>query len=329
MGNSQAPAKHSNGAIQGDTPYPLTPRESWFKYDFSLHKYRFYNGIEWLSFGEDFTPSTLLNDYSFIDNSTDWDLAFSWGDHTSQGYLINESQNLQQVTDIGNRINNPIIIANGANGTYLGSDFIRVFNSPKQAGFYEDRFYFKNSLTGPTISIKPGNANSGADIDHLLQNKSGTLAHLEDLLPLRIDDYDNLPTAPGLYSIPVATLDDNNLQTDIYNYEADTTIKFNELDFDSYFRITIPEKRYLVKRLFMFNAAGTDLYQDLIYSLNGYFLGYAEYTPLNGLSETYFRVNPNLVDEIMPYNCYYRIGANSDFKVKLKFKVTDNLKTNK
>jgi hypothetical protein len=34
-----------------------------------------------------FTPSTLLVDYSFTDNSTDWDTAFGWGDHSVEGYL--------------------------------------------------------------------------------------------------------------------------------------------------------------------------------------------------------------------------------------------------
>jgi hypothetical protein len=33
-----------------------------------------------------FVPSTLLADYSFTDNSTDWNNAFSWGDHSLVGY---------------------------------------------------------------------------------------------------------------------------------------------------------------------------------------------------------------------------------------------------
>jgi|TARA_R110000822_G_scaffold152112_8_gene291342 hypothetical protein len=33
-----------------------------------------------------FTPTTLLSDYSFIDNSASWNIASSWGDHTLQGY---------------------------------------------------------------------------------------------------------------------------------------------------------------------------------------------------------------------------------------------------
>ena len=34
-----------------------------------------------------FSPSTLLADYGFTDNSTNWDTAYSWGDHASAGYV--------------------------------------------------------------------------------------------------------------------------------------------------------------------------------------------------------------------------------------------------
>tara|TARA_R110000851_G_scaffold268235_1_gene420925 strand:+ start:4638 stop:5300 length:663 start_codon:yes stop_codon:yes gene_type:complete len=34
-----------------------------------------------------FTPTTLLADYTFTDNSTNWNLAFGWGDHSTGGYL--------------------------------------------------------------------------------------------------------------------------------------------------------------------------------------------------------------------------------------------------
>jgi hypothetical protein len=37
--------------------------------------------------GGGFTPTNLLTDYGFTDNSSDWDDAYSWGDHSSQGYL--------------------------------------------------------------------------------------------------------------------------------------------------------------------------------------------------------------------------------------------------
>tara|TARA_R110000772_G_scaffold54130_1_gene123493 strand:+ start:2803 stop:3573 length:771 start_codon:yes stop_codon:yes gene_type:complete len=34
-----------------------------------------------------FVPTTLLNDYGFIDNSSNWDIAYGWGDHGAAGYL--------------------------------------------------------------------------------------------------------------------------------------------------------------------------------------------------------------------------------------------------
>src|SRR5690606_7840626 len=34
-----------------------------------------------------FIPTDLLTDYGFVDNSIDWDTAFSWGDHSTVGYI--------------------------------------------------------------------------------------------------------------------------------------------------------------------------------------------------------------------------------------------------
>ena len=39
-----------------------------------------------------FTPSTLLADYGFTDNSNIWNIAFSWGDHATQGYLTSYTE---------------------------------------------------------------------------------------------------------------------------------------------------------------------------------------------------------------------------------------------
>jgi len=36
--------------------------------------------------------TSLLADYSFTDNSTDWDTAFGWGDHSTQGYLTSYTE---------------------------------------------------------------------------------------------------------------------------------------------------------------------------------------------------------------------------------------------
>ena len=53
-----------------------------------------------------FSPSTLLADYGFTDNSTNWNLAFGWGDHSLAGYLTSytETQDLENVLTLDDRI---------------------------------------------------------------------------------------------------------------------------------------------------------------------------------------------------------------------------------
>lgn len=41
-----------------------------------------------------FTPSTLFTDYGFTDNSSNWNSAFSWGDHSLEGYITEEFNDL-------------------------------------------------------------------------------------------------------------------------------------------------------------------------------------------------------------------------------------------
>ena len=55
-------------------------------YDSTLGKYRSWNGTAWEDFGSVFTPTDLLTDYGFTDNSNNWDIAFGWGDHSTAGY---------------------------------------------------------------------------------------------------------------------------------------------------------------------------------------------------------------------------------------------------
>lgn len=59
------------------------------------------NGVDWygrllveadISDLSHFTPTSLLSDYSFTDNSSNWDIAFSWGDHSTEGYLTSFSE---------------------------------------------------------------------------------------------------------------------------------------------------------------------------------------------------------------------------------------------
>jgi hypothetical protein len=49
-----------------------------------------------------FSPSTLLADYGFTDNSTNWNTAFGWGDHSTEGYLTTLALNgLSDVSTVG------------------------------------------------------------------------------------------------------------------------------------------------------------------------------------------------------------------------------------
>lgn len=47
-----------------------------------------------------FTPSTLLADYGFTDNSTNWNTAYGWGDHANAGYAL--ASNISTVGTTGN-----------------------------------------------------------------------------------------------------------------------------------------------------------------------------------------------------------------------------------
>ncbi len=40
-----------------------------------------------------FTPTSLLVDYGFTDNSANWNTAFGWGDHSTAGYVTGNSAN--------------------------------------------------------------------------------------------------------------------------------------------------------------------------------------------------------------------------------------------
>jgi len=53
------------------------------------------------------------NILGLIGDQTNWDTAFSWGDHSTQGYLTSETDTLQTVTSRGNSTTNLIVAENG------------------------------------------------------------------------------------------------------------------------------------------------------------------------------------------------------------------------
>jgi hypothetical protein len=69
-----------------------------------------------------FTPNSLLIDYGFTDNSTEWDTAYGWGDHSLAGYLTSETNLLSSNnTWTGNNYFQGIVeIDNGALGANAG-----------------------------------------------------------------------------------------------------------------------------------------------------------------------------------------------------------------
>lgn len=67
-----------------------------------------------------FTPTTLLADYGFVDNSTNWDAAYSWGDHSLVGYLTSftESDPIFTVHTVYNISNGTGLLRNNGSGTW-------------------------------------------------------------------------------------------------------------------------------------------------------------------------------------------------------------------
>lgn len=65
---------------------------------------------------DDFSPTSLSVDYGFTDNSSDWNTAYGWGDHSSEGYLTTESQTLSDVLGEGNTTNNQTVLFDYDNG---------------------------------------------------------------------------------------------------------------------------------------------------------------------------------------------------------------------
>ena len=108
-----------------------------------------------------FTPTTLLIDYGFTDNSTNWDLAYSWGDHSTQGYLTSYtvtqgdvtqhqaalSITESQISDLGNYLTtetDPTVPAHVKNITTTEKD---NWNTAFGWGDHTSEGYLKNVTT--------------------------------------------------------------------------------------------------------------------------------------------------------------------------------------
>ncbi|WP_048331010.1 hypothetical protein [Bizionia psychrotolerans] len=48
-----------------------------------------------------FTPTSLMVDYGFTDNSTNWNTAYGWGNHATQGYITSGDNVSELVNDAG------------------------------------------------------------------------------------------------------------------------------------------------------------------------------------------------------------------------------------
>jgi len=53
---------------------------------------------------ETYSDATVFHSGLFTNNATNWDTAYSWGDHADAGYLTSESASLQDVTNRGNTL---------------------------------------------------------------------------------------------------------------------------------------------------------------------------------------------------------------------------------
>jgi len=69
--------------------------------------------------------TSLLVDYGFTDNSTNWNTAFGWGDHTLAGYLTSytETQTLEDVRFLGNIISGDIDFNSNSADNVANIDF--------------------------------------------------------------------------------------------------------------------------------------------------------------------------------------------------------------
>jgi hypothetical protein len=95
--------------------------------------------------GTYFTPTNLLTDYSFIDNSSNWNIAYGWGNHTGLYALLSHTHVIADVTDFTDNSTN-------WNTAYGWGD---------HSGLYDDY----SSWNLKTDNIQRTTVTSGGDLD--------------------------------------------------------------------------------------------------------------------------------------------------------------------
>ena len=138
-----------------------------------------YNGTNWVDdsvdYGEltgvpsTFTPAShthvIADVTDFTDNSSNWDTAFGWGDHSLGGYLTSETSHADVVVD-GDFTSNGLMSRTGA-GTYSivtdnSSNWNTAFGWGDHAGLYEAAFS-KNTGFNLNLGSTAGTVCEGND----------------------------------------------------------------------------------------------------------------------------------------------------------------------
>lgn len=124
---AQKPSQHKNGVYFGEMT--STERDAvlnrvgyrTFIFNSTTNQFEYWDGVSaWVAFGgggggSHFTPSTLLTDYSFTDNSTDWNAVFTeWGAESKGNYLRKDIAGQKSGGDL--TFNNGIAIRLGTGG---------------------------------------------------------------------------------------------------------------------------------------------------------------------------------------------------------------------
>lgn len=124
-----------------------------------------------------FTPSTLLIDYGFTDNSTNWNTAYSWGDHSGLYSLLGHTHTFDSltskpttiagygITDVYTKIESESRYVNVTGDTMTGTGFMQLGvkgNTGSQAGgiyIYNNIDYALSlEVTGSTQADNPNSS---------------------------------------------------------------------------------------------------------------------------------------------------------------------------
>jgi hypothetical protein len=123
--------------------------------------------------------TSLLTDYGFTDNSTNWNTAFGWGDHSGLYVDLTTSQTVS-----GTKTWDNLSFFGGSTGTHS-----RVYNTTIEnhnsagtwAALRHDQLIFHGiTPAARSMFIKPP-ATITNNVDVFLQDKAGTIAYLDDI----------------------------------------------------------------------------------------------------------------------------------------------------